>query len=169
MSCHKATVVITGRAHCFHDCIYITPILLWDLSTPCVMDHLWLLILCYLFFFFSMLWYHTLVHWYQQCVQCDCISTFMYIYFGFEISKFSQDGGGGQIISIKRVGKNEGGVFLKRMNHLFSHQLTLMSSFSVCGACVLLVYTISISVLCISQKRLVLLNLISRNFFSACE
>ena len=22
------TVVITGRAHCFHDCIYITPILL---------------------------------------------------------------------------------------------------------------------------------------------
>ena len=78
-------------------------------------------------------------------------------------------GGGGQILSIKRVGKNEGGVFLKRMNHLFSHQLTLMSSFSVCGACVLLVYTISISVLCISQKRLVLLNLISRNFFSACE
>ena len=26
MSCHKAIVVITGRAHCFHDCIYITPI-----------------------------------------------------------------------------------------------------------------------------------------------
>ena len=28
MSCHKAIVVITGRAHCFHDCIYITPVLL---------------------------------------------------------------------------------------------------------------------------------------------
>ena len=28
MSCPKATVVITRRAHCFHDCIYITPILL---------------------------------------------------------------------------------------------------------------------------------------------
>ena len=33
MSCHKAIVVITGRAHCFHDCIiyiyiYITFILL---------------------------------------------------------------------------------------------------------------------------------------------
>ena len=29
MSCHKAAiVVITGRAHCFHDCIYITLILL---------------------------------------------------------------------------------------------------------------------------------------------
>ena len=27
MSCHKAIVVITGRAHCFHDYIYITPIL----------------------------------------------------------------------------------------------------------------------------------------------
>ena len=23
MSCHKAIVVITGGAHCFHDCIYI--------------------------------------------------------------------------------------------------------------------------------------------------
>ena len=23
MSCHKVIVVITGRAHCFHDCIYI--------------------------------------------------------------------------------------------------------------------------------------------------
>ena len=23
MSCHKAVVVITGRAHCFHNCIYI--------------------------------------------------------------------------------------------------------------------------------------------------
>ena len=28
MSCHKAIVVITGRAHCFHDCIYIALILL---------------------------------------------------------------------------------------------------------------------------------------------
>ena len=39
-------VVITGRAHCFHDNTYITPILLlWDLSTLCVMDHLWPLII----------------------------------------------------------------------------------------------------------------------------
>ena len=28
MSCHKAIVVITGRVHCFHDCIYIAPVLL---------------------------------------------------------------------------------------------------------------------------------------------
>ena len=28
MSCHKATVVITGRAHWFHDYICVTPILL---------------------------------------------------------------------------------------------------------------------------------------------
>ena len=44
MSCHKVIVVITGRAHCFHDCIYITSVLLlWDLSTLCVVityDHL---------------------------------------------------------------------------------------------------------------------------------
>ena len=59
ISCHKAIVVITGRAHCFHDniityiyiyiyiCIYITLILLlWDLST--VVDHLWPLIYIYI-------------------------------------------------------------------------------------------------------------------------
>ena len=28
MSCHKAIVAITGRAHCFHDNIYITLVLL---------------------------------------------------------------------------------------------------------------------------------------------
>ena len=28
MSCHRAIAVITGRAHCFHGYIYITPILL---------------------------------------------------------------------------------------------------------------------------------------------
>ena len=28
MSCQKAIVVITGRAHRFHECIYITPVLL---------------------------------------------------------------------------------------------------------------------------------------------
>ena len=27
ISCHKAIVVITGKVHCFHDCMYITPIL----------------------------------------------------------------------------------------------------------------------------------------------
>ena len=38
MSCHKAIVVITGRANC-HDYMYITLILLlWDLSTHCVVD-----------------------------------------------------------------------------------------------------------------------------------
>ena len=48
MSCHKAIVLITGRAHCFHDNIYITLIsLLWDSSTMCVVDHLWPLIYIY--------------------------------------------------------------------------------------------------------------------------
>ena len=37
MRCHKTIVAMTGRIHCFHDYIYITPILLWrDLSTLCV-------------------------------------------------------------------------------------------------------------------------------------
>ena len=47
MSCHKAIVVITGRTHCFHDNIYVMLILLLlDLSTLCVVDQLWPLILC---------------------------------------------------------------------------------------------------------------------------
>ena len=38
----KVIVFITKRAHCFHDSIYIMPILLmWSLSTLCVVDHLW--------------------------------------------------------------------------------------------------------------------------------
>ena len=33
MGCHKTIVMETGRTHCFHDYIHITPILLlWDLS-----------------------------------------------------------------------------------------------------------------------------------------
>ena len=41
MGYYKATVVITGRAHCFQDYIYIMPILLLsDLSNLCVVDHL---------------------------------------------------------------------------------------------------------------------------------
>ena len=45
MSCYKPIVVTTRRAHCFHDCIYITLILLlWNLNTLCVVDHLWALI-----------------------------------------------------------------------------------------------------------------------------
>ena len=58
MSCQKAIVVITGRAHCFHDYIYITLILLlWDLSTPCLVDHLWALILRSLLCLMSSLWF----------------------------------------------------------------------------------------------------------------
>ena len=38
MSCHRVTVMITGRAHCFHDYIYISYV---RLSTLCVVDHLW--------------------------------------------------------------------------------------------------------------------------------
>ena len=43
MSCHKAIVMVTVMAHCPDDYIYITPILLlWDLRTLYVVDHLWL-------------------------------------------------------------------------------------------------------------------------------
>ena len=45
MSCHKAIAVITGRTHCFHDYIYITPSCFCEIWALCVMDHLWPLIL----------------------------------------------------------------------------------------------------------------------------
>ena len=52
MSCYKAIVVITGKEHCFHDCIYIMSILLlWDLSTLYVMDHSWPLIYIYIYIY----------------------------------------------------------------------------------------------------------------------
>ena len=58
MSWHKVIVVITGKARCFHDYIYVTPIfLLWDLSTMCVVDHLWSLILRLLLSLLSTIWF----------------------------------------------------------------------------------------------------------------
>ena len=59
MSCYKAIVVITGRAHCFHDCIYITPILHSLCRGSLITTYITLL---------SLLVEHSLVHWYQQCV-----------------------------------------------------------------------------------------------------
>ena len=58
MSCHKATVVITRRAHFFHDYIYITAIFLWwDLGTLRVMDHLRPFTLCSLLGLMNTLWF----------------------------------------------------------------------------------------------------------------
>ena len=62
MSCHKPIVVIIGRAHYFHDYMYIMPILLlWDLSTLYVVDHLWALILCSLLSLLSTLWFFSTI------------------------------------------------------------------------------------------------------------
>ena len=72
MSCHKAIVVITGGAHCFHDCIFIIPILLlWDLSTMCVVDPLGALIYIYM----------------CVCV-CVCVNVYIYIYIYIYIYKY---------------------------------------------------------------------------------
>ena len=57
MSCHKAVAEIIGRAHCFHNNIYIMLILLLrDLSTLCIVDHLWPLILRSLLSLLITLW-----------------------------------------------------------------------------------------------------------------
>ena len=65
MGCHKATVAITGRANCFHDCIYITLILLlWDLSTLCVVNHLWpLYTFIYIFIYMYILYIYTYINY----------------------------------------------------------------------------------------------------------
>ena len=69
MSCHKAIVVITGRSHCFHDCIYITTIsLLWDLSTLCVVDHLWAVMITY----YVLHYYHLLCTYYVVIMYLLC-------------------------------------------------------------------------------------------------
>ena len=48
-SCTSAHDVRLHIYICFHDCMYITLILLsWDLSTLCVADHLWPLIYIYI-------------------------------------------------------------------------------------------------------------------------
>ena len=58
MSWQKVIVVLTVKVHCFHDYIYVMPILLlWDLSTLCVVDHLWSLILRFLLNLLSTLWF----------------------------------------------------------------------------------------------------------------
>ena len=47
VSFHNAIVVMTGRVLCFYGYICFTPVLLlWDLSTFCVLHHVWSLILC---------------------------------------------------------------------------------------------------------------------------
>ena len=57
ISCHKAIVVITERTYCFHNCIYIMPTLfLLDLSTLCVVNYLWPIILRSLLCLLSTLW-----------------------------------------------------------------------------------------------------------------
>ena len=68
----------TSRAqvYCFHDYIYITDILLlWDLSTLCVVDHLWPLIwphkyITYIILYYILLYYITLYYitCYMYCI-----------------------------------------------------------------------------------------------------
>ena len=51
-SCTSAHDVRLHIYICFHDCMYITLILLsWDLSTLCVADHLWPLIYIYIYIY----------------------------------------------------------------------------------------------------------------------
>ena len=76
ISCHKEVVVITGRAHCFHNCIYITPIsLLWDLGTLCyvcrgslmtmyIYTYIYIYIYIYIFILCIILYYYIILYIY---------------------------------------------------------------------------------------------------------
>ena len=80
MSCHRAIVVITGRARGFHDNMYITLILLlWDLSTLYIVDHLWPLVYMYVYMYICMC-----VYMYICIYVCICI----YKCYKIEIKKF---------------------------------------------------------------------------------
>ena len=63
MSCHEAIVVITRRSHCFHDCIYITSILLlWVLSTLCVVYHLTIYIYVHIYIIYTYMYIILYMH-----------------------------------------------------------------------------------------------------------
>ena len=55
---HVATIVITKMAHCFHDYIYIMPILLLTATCRGSTIKTYIMLLCH----------HYLVYWYQQSV-----------------------------------------------------------------------------------------------------
>ena len=92
MSCHKAIVVITERTHCFHDCIYITLILfLWDLSTLCVVDHLWPLIYIYLTSIYTIILYILNILYIYYILNFPCIVyriTYLYSEIAIEKNSF---------------------------------------------------------------------------------
>ena len=84
---------------------------------------------------------HALVSCFGSLVPAMCtmwlhIYIYVYLLWVWVFKIFPTWGGGSNSFHKKGwVGKNEGGVFLKRVNHLFSHQLTLMSSFCVWCMC----------------------------------
>ena len=69
MSCHKAIVVITGKAHCFHDCMGIAPILLMSgLGSLCVvgvLDHLSSIIHTYIYIYNIYIYIYIYVYIYK--------------------------------------------------------------------------------------------------------
>ena len=64
MSCHNAIVVITGRAHCFHDYIYYAHLASVGFEHSLCRGSLMTTYITLL----ALLVEHSLVHWYQQCV-----------------------------------------------------------------------------------------------------
>ena len=75
MSFYKAIVMIPARAYFFHDYIYITPILLlWCLSTLCVMDNLWPLMITYNIYIYIYMYYDVL------CIYMINMYIYIYIY-----------------------------------------------------------------------------------------
>ena len=74
MSCKKTIVVITDKAHYFHDYIYTIPIgLLQDFSTLCVVDHLNDHLYIHLHIYYTHLYIHTHINCLYTIDVCSVI------------------------------------------------------------------------------------------------
>ena len=87
--CQKAIVVITRRAHCFHDKIYIMLImLLWDLSTLCVVDHLWTAYILHIIYTYKYIYiynFHSINYFHFISKNYIYINMYIYIYINMYI------------------------------------------------------------------------------------
>ena len=90
-SCHKVIVVITGRAHCFHDCICIKPTLrpsyfceIWALCVSWISyDHWTTYTYIYIYIY---IYIHIYMYMYIYIYVYICIYIYIYIYIQDKIS-----------------------------------------------------------------------------------
>ena len=112
-------ITITEKAHCFHDCRYISPILLlWDLSTLFVTAHLWPFIQTYIYIYINIYTYI-----YVCMYVCICVYIYIYIYIYIYMKKTKYE------IFLQRNTK----LFLQKV--LFLLHLGSCKNYELCESC----------------------------------